>query len=282
MSATASKVQLHDGIAFVNGERSVAEGANFDMPITVRVVNNGTALSGKTINFAIVAGSATLTFLSAVTNPQGYATTTLQLRSFAGHVQISACVEPGDVPCATMNLYKVALANIRLQMIAGGAQLIFVGQPFQPVAVRAVDSSVPPNPVEAANVSFTSSIFRPDFDVYTEPVGETRGGQTSMPVILGSSQVSITSDSFGLATLVPTAGSVTGPVEIEVVAFAGSSASQFFELESIQPIVWFGSAIAIESDGQLPASPLEKDHRRASHRYPEGRATIHRQNLAAE
>ena len=99
-----------------------------------------------------------------------------------------------------------------------------------------IDLSVPANPVEGATVSFSAAVFRPDLDVFDEPIGETQGGTTAMPVLLDSWQAMITSDADGTASVIPSPGQASGPVEIEILAMAGASASQLFELESVETV----------------------------------------------
>jgi len=66
-----------------------------------------------------------------------------------------------------------------------------------------------------------------------------------MPVILSSSQTVLMSDAAGLASLTPSAGSVSGAVEIAIQASAGISALQNFELES----AWIATATGGSSRG---------------------------------
>ena len=85
--------------------------------------------------------------------------------------------------------------------------------------------------MQGASVKFWSVVFRPDYDVIDEPIGETGGGTTAMPIILNSNQTTIISNANGLASLTPSAG-VPGAVEIEVLASVGTNATQQFDLES--------------------------------------------------
>jgi hypothetical protein len=72
-----------------------------------------------------------------------------------------------------------------------------------------------------------------------------------MPVILGSSQAHVFSDLNGLASLVPSAGSVSGALEIEVVASVGTSATQQFEVEALWPVATAGGS---GTTGAAPAA----------------------------
>ena len=49
--------------------------------------------------------------------------------------------------------------------------------------------------------------------------------QTGMPVILSASQTPVQSDVNGLASFVPSVGSFTGPLEIEIEVSAGTTAA---------------------------------------------------------
>ncbi|PYX87488.1 MAG: hypothetical protein DMG68_11580 [Acidobacteria bacterium] len=220
-------------IAVLSPYRWVAQGANVDLPVSALVVNNGSPIGGRTVNFAVTLGNGTLTAASLSTNSNGVATSTLQVRSLGGDVRVSACVAPNNNPCATLYLSRVLLSALGMLSISGNSQMISLGQTFQPVVVRIIDSSSPPNPVQGASVAFWSTVFRPDYDVVDEPMGETGGGTTAMPVILSSNQISLLSDANGLASLIPSPGTISGAVEIEVMASVGLTAVQQFELESI-------------------------------------------------
>jgi hypothetical protein len=47
-------------IALVQARQSIAQGASLDVPLTARVLANGSPVGGKTVNFSITTGSATL------------------------------------------------------------------------------------------------------------------------------------------------------------------------------------------------------------------------------
>jgi hypothetical protein len=184
----------------------------------------------------VLLGNATLSSASSLTDANGYATTTVQVVNMSGNVRVNACVAPANTSCSLLTITPVTAANLKLTVVGGSAQMVAVGQPFQPVAVRVTDSSSPWNPVQGASVDFSMLIMRPDNDVFLAQDPEGVGGNHGMPVILGSSQASILTDSAGLASVLPTAGSLPGMIEIEIVATTGVGATQFFELESIWPV----------------------------------------------
>ncbi|HVO61679.1 MAG TPA: IPT/TIG domain-containing protein [Terriglobales bacterium] len=225
LSAQTSALDL----ALLAPSRWVAQGGSVDTILTARVVSYGSPLSGKTVNFQVMMGSANLSSASATSDAHGYASTTVQLRNLSAQVQVSACIGPSNVPCAKypLNIYPVPLSSLRMEAIAGSAQLVPVGQAFQPVVVRVTDSASPANPVLAATVTFWSIVCRPDNDVFEE-----NGGERGMPVILASTQSVVLSDVSGLASVVPSSVGVAGPIEVEVSAMTGITAVQNFEAES--------------------------------------------------
>jgi hypothetical protein len=117
----------------------------------------------------------------------------------------------------------VAAALLNLQAVAGAGQVV-TGSAFQPLTVRVTDSSTPPNPVLGASVLFQSTVLRPAGNDLTLVTGETAVTQTGMLVILSASQSSVTSDANGLASFVPSVGSFTGQLEVEIQVSAGTSA----------------------------------------------------------
>ena len=202
----------------------IASGATVSQPITARVVSTGVPQSGVTVNFRIAQGTGSLSSATAVTNSSGYASVTLTLTDFTANVQLTACVAPGNSPCQTVYGNAVAAALLNLQAVAGAGQVV-TGQAFQPLSVRVTDSSTPPNPILGASVQFQATVLRlAGGDLALAP-GDPTNTQTGMPVILSASQSSVTSDANGLASFVPTVGSFTGLLEVEIQVSAGISAT---------------------------------------------------------
>ncbi|HET7207612.1 MAG TPA: IPT/TIG domain-containing protein [Terriglobales bacterium] len=247
VQATVSAQSSALDIAIIAPYRWLARGSTADVPITARVVSYGAPLAGRTVNYQIMAGAATLTASASATDANGYASTNARLNSLAGDLQISACVAPANAPCSTLYGHSVPLTSLKMQAIAGSAQLVAVGQTFQPVLVRITDSTSPPNPVQGATVDFSYVVIRPDNDVFDQ-----NDNDRGMPVILASGQASIASDVSGFASVTPTSAGVPGPVEIEVLAVAGTSATQSFEAES----AWMPTT-AMQTHVQL--DPLDKN-----------------------
>jgi hypothetical protein len=87
--------------------------------------------------------------------------------------------------------------------------------------VRVTDSSPAADPVMGVNITLKTTLARVP--------------ENGMPVILGSSQAQVVSAQDGLASIVPSAGSV-GPCEVFITVSAGQSTAQF-QMESVAAIV---------------------------------------------
>jgi hypothetical protein len=183
------------------------------------------------VDFTIAQGSGSLSAGSAVTNSAGYASVTLTLTNFTANVQLTACVAGGS-PCVTVYGNAVAPAQLNLQAVSGAGQVVS-GNPFQPLTVRVTDSSSPPNPVLAASVFFQSTVLRATGDNPVLTPGDLAATQTDTLVILSESQSAVLSNTNGLASFVPSAGSFTGPLEIEIQVSAGTTAALQDAMESI-------------------------------------------------
>jgi hypothetical protein len=232
VAATMTATSSSSDIGVTTPYLWIAQGATVSAPLTARVVSLGVPQRGVTVNFMVAQGSGTLSAASAVTNSQGYASVTLTLTNFSTSVQLSACVAPGNNPCQNIYGNAVAAALLNLQAVAGAGQVV-AGTAFQPLMVRVTDSSGPPNSVLGASVLFQSTVLRPAGGNLTLAPADPIVTQTGTPVILSSSQNTIASDANGLASFVPSVGSFTGPLEIEIQVSAGTTAVLEDELESI-------------------------------------------------
>jgi hypothetical protein len=228
MTATSSSLDIGVTTPFL----WITQGASVSVPLSARVVNLGTPQSGVTVNFTVAQGSGSLSATSAVTNSSGYASVTLTLTNFAVNVQVAACVAPGNSPCQVIDGNAVAAALVNLQAVAGASQVV-AGPVFQPLTVRVTDSATPPNPVLGASVLFQSTIMRPVGNGLTLTSGDPSVTTTGMPIILSVSQSTVQSDVNGLASLVPSVGSFTGPLAIQIQVSAGTTAVLQDELESV-------------------------------------------------
>jgi hypothetical protein len=232
VGATLSATSTSQDIGVTPPLLWIASGASVSVPLTSRVVSLGVPQGDVTVNFAIAQGTGSLSAASAVTNSQGYASVTLTLTNFTSNVQISACIAPGNKPCQTISGNAVAAGLLNLLAVSGAGQVV-MGTAFQPLAVRVTDSSTPPNPVLGASVGFQSTVLVAAGNGLTGTPGDPTVTPTGMQVILSASQSTVQSDANGLASIVPSVGSFTGTLEIEIQVTAGTGAVLQNELESI-------------------------------------------------
>jgi hypothetical protein len=223
VNAALSATQSSSAIGVSTPYMYVSQGATVSVPVTARVLSNGVPHSNVQVNFTIASGTGSLGAGSAVTNTSGYATVTLSLANLNVLAQISACVAPGNSPCAVFYANPVPLAQQVLQQVSGAGQ-ISTGQSFQPLVVRVVDSAAAPHPVLGAPVSFLTTVLRPGGMVSGVGSGDTNPGNPAMPVILKVTQYNTTTDSNGLASIVAAGGGFSPPVEVDVLATAGTNA----------------------------------------------------------
>jgi hypothetical protein len=201
----------------------IVQGATLNVPLTARVLSNGTPQGNATVNFTLVTGTGTLSAASAHTNSGGYATVNLSLSQFSGEVQVNACVAPTNAPCQQIYANSIPPAQLNLQSVSGGGQ-VSTGQAFQPIGVRVVDSTSPPHAVLGATVHFQTTVLRPAGDS-----GACCGGDSgpsnpgAMPEILSVTQTSAVSDVNGLASLVPSSNGFSAPVEVDVAIATGAA-----------------------------------------------------------
>ncbi len=241
VTATLNATESATDIGALTPYLWISQGATINVPLTARVLSNGAPLNNSKVNFTVVHGAGTLSAASAQTSSTGYATVSLLLSQFSSLVQVSACVGPNNTPCQTFYANPVAASQLQLQPVAGGGQ-ITSGQAFQPVAVRVTDSSSPPNTVLAAPVLFQTTVLRP---LATPPAG----GNPVTPIILSVSQSTVVSDINGLASLIPSSGGFSAPLEVDVTVAAGTGATLNDPLEILPG---------------LPATENTNDNRRPS------------------
>ena len=222
-------------IALVPQTTSIMLGATVNVSLTARVLSNGLPLSGSSVNFQILKGSAELSASTVTTNSSGYASTVLEIASMAGDVQVSACVGPGNSPCLSFFGTSVPASVLQLQGVAGNPQVVAAGQVLQPVVVRVTDSSVPPNPVIAASVVFQFTGERAGGNSTVISAGDTNIYNDPSPVILFNGQSAAQSDVNGLASWKPTTEGFNGDVAILGTATAGTQQMQF-ALQTLPPL----------------------------------------------
>jgi hypothetical protein len=80
-------------------------------------------------------------------------------------------------------------------------------------------------------VAFLTTVLRPGGIPPAGSNGETQSGNPATPVILQVSQSSATTDVNGLASIVPSAGGFSAPLEVDLAVTAGTSAFIDYPLE---------------------------------------------------
>lgn len=213
----------------------VIQGASLDLPLTARALANGLPAGGRTIVFQVTEGTATVSPSQATTDSNGYATVTLQLRALSGDVGVTGCVSPGMSPCRTFSVTAVAPSSLALQRVSGDAQIGNYGQNLQPVVLRVVDSSTPPNPVRMAAVSYLKIVYRWEGPAFPIDRDEFNLKNPRDRVVLASSQAVLYSDADGLVSIPMPLDPTWGAVIVDVIATAGTDARQEMELQALWP-----------------------------------------------
>lgn len=235
VSATLSATESNSDIGVLTPYLWIAQGASVSAPLTARLLSMGNPQTGAWVNFTLLQGSATLSAGTVQTDANGYASVTLSVTQFTVQARITACVAQTNAPCQSIYVVPVPPSQWQLWLISGAGQ-ISTGQAFQPIAVRVSDSSSPPNAVLGAPVSFLTTVFRSGGTSSTGGGGDTNSGNPSMPVILSVTQSSAASDINGAASLVPSSGGFSAPLEVNVGITAGDASLNSL-LEVLPPVV---------------------------------------------
>jgi hypothetical protein len=176
-------------------------------------------------------------------------------------LQVSACVQPGSKPCQSFSAVAVPASSLNLEAVSGGNQALGVGQNFQPVIVRANDSSIPPNPVLGALVSFQEVEFRLAPTTPVISIGGIVINPNPAPIIIASSRGSVLSDRSGFVSIAPSTGGAQGAIEIQGSVTAGNGTLPF-QLESFWTINPQVGNAQVRVERQISkSSPAERDAR---------------------
>lgn len=259
VSAWLNATQLSSDIGPPATYLWISQGATVTVPLTTRVVSNGLPVSNAQVNFTTVSGSGPLSSPQVSTSSTGYASVSLSVTQMSGLVQVSACVAPANTRCAVFYVNPVALPQQILQPVSGAGQ-VSTGLTLQPIVVRVTDSSSPPNPVIASPVIFQTTILRPGGVSPVGGNGETIVGNPAMPVILQASQFGTTTDMNGLASIVPSAGGFSPPLDIDVSATAATGATLNFPLELLPALAPPGTDSESTNSQTLTHMPLRILH----------------------
>ncbi len=252
VSATLNATESASDIGVLTPYLWIAQGATVSLPLTAVALSNGVPQNKATVNFTVAGGTGTLSAASAQTNSSGDATVTLSLAQFTSEVQINACMAPSNAPCQQIYANPVPLSQLNLEPVAGAGQ-ISDDQGFQPLVVRVVDSASPPHPVLAAPVVFLTTVLRPGGAPTGASGGETNPINPAMPVVLSVSQSSVTSDINGLASITPSSGGFSPPLEVDVDVTAGAASLN----DPLQLLPAPDTASAAAAIGPVGPAPLQ-------------------------
>jgi hypothetical protein len=221
-------------LAAIAPTRWIGQGANVILPLTVEALNMGVPKPNVAINYTITQGAASLSSGTAATNSSGLASVTAQMTNLISNVQVSACAAPGNNPCQTFTLFATPASMWKIETFSGSSQVVPMGQSFQPLVIRVTDGSAADNPVSTVNVTSVTTLERISQGPGGPPPGDDYLGGSGTPVILGTSQAQVATDQNGLASIIPSVGTL-GPCDVFITITAGSSTAQF-ALESVDPI----------------------------------------------
>ena len=208
----------------------VAQGGSGSLALNVRVLSSGQPVAGRTVQYAVTQGVASLSSTTAVSNASGYASVNLNLSSVQGEVHASACVMPGAAPCCNINVFMIPVSEMRLQFVAGEQQIINTAQAFYPVTLRVTDSESPPDPVQMAPVTVLSAVMRwqlPPVAAGQNPL------PPSAPVVLSSGRRVVYSDANGLVSILPVADARLGAVVVKMIGVADTGLPLQFEVQRL-------------------------------------------------
>jgi len=164
-----------------------------------------------------------------------FVSNTVHFVNLGGGVLVSACVQPGNVPCQNFSVTAVPACTQLLQPVSGTNHVITAGLGLQPVVARVSDSVVPPRSVIGATVTIqevVSGIVPP-----SDPVnlGGILISRNPAPIIISSARFSITSDTNGQVTIPISSTNASGSTQIQRSATAGTGIVDF-NLHSFAPL----------------------------------------------
>ena len=183
-------------------------------PVAV-VLSGGEGVQGATVNWTGSTGAQVLT-ASSKSNAAGLATTTVTAGPLAAGAMasVSAC-EPSSGPCAafTINAEHAELAS--LLPVSGVGQNLPASGTAMPVTMEVIDGVGHPLTGATVNVYQQLTAWEP-------PCAGT--GRCPAAQQLGSSTVTLTSDTNGLVTVTPMSGEGQA-VSLQILATTGQQGS---------------------------------------------------------
>jgi len=215
-------------IALVGQTTYMAQAATTNWPLTARVLANGAAAAGRTVSYQITAGTASLSSATAVTNADGYATSTLNISNLAHEIGVKACIAPENTICRDYSIFALPSSAFELHVVSGAQQVVGAGQTFAPVRLRVTDATTHVNPVANAPVLLRVKTFR-----WQRPPVYLPGlplPPTTEPIILENWETLAHSDSFVNITLSPAPDPAVGAIVVDVIALAGDAGTANVQL----------------------------------------------------
>ncbi|HYW09350.1 MAG TPA: Ig-like domain-containing protein, partial [Longimicrobium sp.] len=203
LAGAASSMRVISGDA-----QSGPAGAALTAPFVVRVSDQfDNPVTGAVVTFAVATGGGTVSPLTATTNAQGLASTTLTLGRTAGPNTVTATT-PGAAPVTFTATARVGAAALITKVAASDAQTAQVNSAV-PVAPTVTVTDAAGNPVPGVVVTFTVASGGGRVANTTATTGTT-GTASSGTWTLGPT--------VGANTLTATAAGVTGSVTFTATA----------------------------------------------------------------
>jgi uncharacterized protein (TIGR03437 family) len=208
--------------------QSGSAGENLPSALVVTLDDGaGNPLSGQTIEWTVLSGTATVASSTTTTNASGQASNTVRLGNTPGAVQLQARARGGSNPTATFNL-QVNVTVSGLNIVSGGGQSAITNTNFaSPLVVQVLDTRTPAQGVPGQNVTFAvvsgSATLTPANGVVTTDANgraavQVRAGATAGPIVISASVPGDT-ENFNLTALLP------GPV-ISQSSFVNAASGQ--------------------------------------------------------
>ena len=210
-------------------------GSTLPNPLSVKVTNSaGSGLSGVTVSFSVVSGSATLSTTSATTNSSGNAETTVTLGNVGEDITVRASVSGVSTPA---DFTVTALAPTTIEVSAGGGLRAPAGSVLS-TAFEALVSDQETNPLGGVDVFWT--------------ITDSAGPGASLSTVSGVTSAA------GIATSTLTLGSAGGSYGVSA-AFTGVATPATFTAIALVPGtigIAGGNGQSVPITGTLP-NPLQ-------------------------
>ena len=173
-------------------------GSALATPLSVKVVDqNGNAVSGATVSWAVGTGGGTLGSATSTTDAGGIATITWTLPSTPGSYSVTASIANGQ--SVTFNATATAATATSLTLVSGNNQSVAHGTVTQAFVIKAVDAQG--NPVAGVPITWTTT------------GGGTLSATSGTTNASGLAQVTLTtSATAGAFTVTASSGTLTAVV----------------------------------------------------------------------